>query len=180
MGYSEPRLVQFGQPLDQIKKLYLKFVIREIHQFPCENPTFFLDQLQKKFFTSYSLPTQGIIHAKFVSIWTFSWPDETDLFFKFYNRNLFEILAIFRMKYGLFSYASIIKNFSCPTTYLHRGYSKPGLAQFGQVFYPIKKKQITIVETRYSRNSKTSVWKTNFFHMQARAIFFVLQSTYTG
>ena len=39
----------------------------------------------------------------------------------------------------------------------------------------------TIFKIRYSRNSKSSVWNTNFFTRQAIAkIHFVLQFTYTG
>ena len=35
-----------------------------------------------------TLPTQGILHAEFHSIWTTFWPDKIDLVFKFVNRKI--------------------------------------------------------------------------------------------
>ena len=37
---------------------------------------------------SYALPTQGILHTEFGSIWTTPRPDEIDPFLKFNNRNI--------------------------------------------------------------------------------------------
>ena len=49
-------------------------------QIPYEKLTFFLGKLYQKFFFSYTLPTQWILHAKFGSIWTTLRPNQKDLF----------------------------------------------------------------------------------------------------
>ena len=58
--------------IEKSKKLIFRIEIR----------TFFLWKLGGPFFLSQSLPTLGILHAKFGLIWTTSWPDKKDLFFK--------------------------------------------------------------------------------------------------
>ena len=49
-----------------------------------------------------TLITQGILHAKFRSIWATFWPDEIDLVFKFVNRKIrkfpYENLTFFLLK----------------------------------------------------------------------------------
>ena len=67
-------------------------------QFPCEISAFFVGQLGKPFFLHYNLQNTGSLGYQFSSIWTTPWPDEKDLFLKFNNLNLFEIIADFRMK----------------------------------------------------------------------------------
>ena len=67
-------------------------------EIPHEKLTFFLGKLYQKFFLLYNLVTHGILDTQFGSIWTTPWPDEKDLFLKFYYRNLFEIIANLRMK----------------------------------------------------------------------------------
>ena len=44
---------------------------------------FFLGKLKQKFFLSYNLPTQGILHAEFGLVWSTPWPDKKKLFLKF-------------------------------------------------------------------------------------------------
>ena len=70
------------------KDLFLKFVIREIHNFPYEKLTFFLDKLYQKFFSFYTLTALWILHNEFGLIWTTPWPDEKDLFLKFVIREI--------------------------------------------------------------------------------------------
>ena len=78
--------------------LFLKFVIREIRKFPYGNLTFFLGKLYQIFFLFYNLTARVIFHTEFGLIWITSWSDEKDLFLKVFYRNLFEIIANFRMK----------------------------------------------------------------------------------
>ena len=71
MGYSIPSLVPFGQLLDPMKKnLFLKLFIGNKSKFPYEKLTLFLGKLYQKFFISYTLPTQGKLHAEFGSLST--------------------------------------------------------------------------------------------------------------
>ena len=90
-------------PWPDEKDLFLKLFIRNNRKFPYEKLTFFLGKLSQKLFSFYTLTTQGILHTKFGSIWTTPWPDEKALFLKFYDRNLFEIIANFRTQNYLFS-----------------------------------------------------------------------------
>ena len=119
--YSIPSLVWFGQLLDLLKKKFFlnspKFAIREIGKIPYENPTF-------------------------------SWARST-------------------------------KFFICFTLSLHWWYSIPRLVWFGKLLNSMKKK--SIFKIPFSRNSKSSVWKTKFFPRQAKPkILFALYSHYTG
>ena len=70
-------------PWPDQKELFLKFVIREIRKFRYEKLTFFLNKLYQNLFFFYTLPTQGILHYEFGSIWTTFWPNEKELFLKF-------------------------------------------------------------------------------------------------
>ena len=68
--------------------LFLKFVIREIRNFPYEKLTFFLGKLYQKYFSLYTPGTHGILHTEFGLIWTTTWPDEKDLFLKIVIREI--------------------------------------------------------------------------------------------
>ena len=85
-------------PWPDQKDLFLKSVIWNNSKFPYEKLTFFLGKLYQKFFFFYNLFTHGILDTEFGSIWTTPWPDQKDLFLKFNNFKLFEIIANFRMK----------------------------------------------------------------------------------
>ena len=63
------------------------FVIREIRQFPYENLTTFLSKLYQKNGILDS-DTRGISDFDFELIWTLSWTDLTDLFFKIVIRKI--------------------------------------------------------------------------------------------
>ena len=79
-------------------------------------PNFFLGKLYQIFFLFYNFTARLILHTEFGLIWITSWPDEKDLFLKVFYRNLFEIIANFRMKSQPFSLASISKIFFCFNT----------------------------------------------------------------
>ena len=68
-------------------------------------------------------------------------------------------------------------HFFCYTLSLHWWYSIPRLVWFGQLHNPMKK---TFFEIPFSRNSKSSVWNTNFFSDKVYQFFFALESHYTG
>ena len=66
----------------------------------------------------------------------------------------------------------------CLTLSLHWWYSIPSLVLFGQLHNPMKK---TFFNIPFSRNSKSSIWKHNFFPRQAKPkILFALHCNYTG
>ena len=83
---------QFGSlwttPWPDEKDLFLKFVIREIRNFPYEKLTFFLGNLYQKYFSLYTLTALWILHNEFGLIWTTPWPDQKDLFLKFVIREI--------------------------------------------------------------------------------------------
>ena len=118
--------------------LFSKFLIREIRKFPYEILTFFLGKLYQQFFLFYTLPTQGILHTKFGSLWTTLWPNQKDLFSKFLIREIrkfpYEILTFFLGKL----YQKVFLFYTLPT-HLHRGYSIPSLVHFGRLYELIKK-----------------------------------------
>ena len=97
---------QFGSlwttPWPDEKDLFLKFVIREIRNFPYEKLTFFLGNLYQKYFSLYTLTALWILHNEFGLIWTTPWPDEKDLFLKFVIRKIrqfpYEKLTFFQGK----------------------------------------------------------------------------------
>ena len=69
-------------PWPDENSIFLKIEKSKKLIFPIEIRTFFLEKLGGPFFLSESLPTLGILHTKFGLIWTASWPDKKDLFFK--------------------------------------------------------------------------------------------------
>ena len=85
-------------PRPDQKDLFLKLFIWNNSKFPYEKLTFFLGKLYQKFFLFYNLVTHGILDTEFGLVWTTPWPDKKDLFLKFNNFKLFEIIANFRMK----------------------------------------------------------------------------------
>ena len=79
--------------------LFLKLLTWNNSKFSYEKLNFFLGKLYQRFFLFYTLCTHDILYTQFDSIWPTPWPDEKDLFLKFNNLNLFEIIANFRIKY---------------------------------------------------------------------------------
>ena len=108
---------QFGSlwttPWPDEKDLFLKFVIREIRNFPYEKLTFFLGKLYQKNFSLYTSGTHGILHTEFGLIWTTPLPDEKDLFLKFVIREIrkfpYEKLTFFlgKLYQKLFSFYTL-------------------------------------------------------------------------
>ena len=47
-----------------------------------------LGKQYQKFFLSYTLPTQGMLHMEFGLSWTTFWPNEKDLFLNFPLREI--------------------------------------------------------------------------------------------
>ena len=90
-------------PWPDEKNLFLKFADREICKFPYEKLNFFLDKLQKKFFSSYTLPTQVILHAKFGLSSIILWLNQKELYLQFVIREIQKVPFEMRMKYLLFS-----------------------------------------------------------------------------
>ena len=63
---------------------------------------FLLGKLYQKLFLFYSFNTLVIFGTEFGLVWTTPWPDQTDLFLKFLNRETQKIPYEIRMKYLLF------------------------------------------------------------------------------
>ena len=80
------------------------------------------------------------------------------------------------MKFWLFCWVSYTTNTFCFTLSLYFWYSIPCLVWFGQLLNPMKK---TFFRVPFSRNSKSSVWNTNFISGQGIPIFFALHCQYT-
>ena len=123
----------------------------------------------------YFIITLVILHAEFGLIWTTPWPDEKDLFLKFFFREIhkvpYEILSFFPRQ-------AILKILFV----LHFNYTGDTacrvLLDLNNTVTPWKR---PIFKIPFSRNSKSFVWNTNFFPRQAiPKILFVLQSNYTG
>ena len=55
---------------------------------PYETLTFSIGKQLQKLFLSYTLPTQGILHAEFGSVWTTIWLNQKELYLKFANREV--------------------------------------------------------------------------------------------
>ena len=135
---------------------------------------FFLEKLRGSFSSSQNLPTLGILHTKFGLIWTTSWPDKKDLFLKFLFRESqkvpHEILTFFlgKLPENLFV--------------LHSNYPGDTLCRvWFDLDNTLTRWKRPIFKIPFSRNSKSSVWNTNFFPRQAiPKILFVLHSNYTG
>ena len=70
-------------PWPDEKDLFLKFLFREIQKVLYENPTFFIVELNKKYFLHYTVITMVILHAQLGLIWATPWPDKKQLFLRF-------------------------------------------------------------------------------------------------
>ena len=125
------------------------------------NTNFFPRQANQKFFSFYVLTTLVILHAEFGLIWSTPWPDEKDLFFEIpisrnskssvWNTNFFPRQAIPKILFVLhFNYTG----------------DNPSRVWF-DLDNSLTRWKRPILKIPFSRNSKSSVWKTNFFPRQA-------------
>ena len=73
-------LTQWKRPIFKIR--YLRN-----SQISVWKTNFFLGKLYQKFLLFYTLSRPKILHTEFDPIWTTPWPDEKDLFLKFFIRN---------------------------------------------------------------------------------------------
>ena len=140
-------------------------------------PTFFLSKLNQKFFLHNTVITLVKLHTAFGLIWTTPWPDAKELFLKFSkirnSRNSQN--SVWKPNFFL----STLFQFFCLTLSLHWWYSIPRLVWFRQLLNTMKKKPIFKIP--FSRNSKSSEWKPNFFPRQAiPKILSDLHPHYTG
>ena len=71
--------------------------------FPYGKLIFFLDKLQKKFFSSYTLPTQVILPDKFSLISITLWLNQKELYLKFVIREVQKVPFQMRLKSALIS-----------------------------------------------------------------------------
>ena len=164
-------------PQPDEKNLFLKILFREIQKVLYGNPTFFLGKLNKNYLLRYTLTTLVILNTMFGLIWTTPWPDAKELFLK-----------CSKIRNSGNSQNSVWKpNFFLDTLYqfffaLHSHYT-------GDTPYPVwfdldnslTRWKKPIFKIHFSRNSKSSVRKTNFFPRQAKEKnFFALHSHYTG
>ena len=115
-----------------------------------------------------------IPNTKFGSLWTTPWPDKSSIFLIIEKAKN----SIFSIEIRTFFLWNLGGPFFCRRVYLTWGYSIPSLVWFEQLLDPMKK---PIFKIPFSRNSKSSLWNTNFFPRQAiPKILFVLHSNYTG
>ena len=141
------------------KDLFLKFLFWKNRKFPYEKLIFFRRQaIQKKFFLLFTFITLVILHTKFVSLWT-TRPDKSSIFLKLEKAKK-SIFPKFILKYKLFFYERKADHSFCLRIYLPWGYSIPSLVWFEELLDPIK---TPILKIPFLRNSKNSVWNTNFF-----------------
>ena len=166
------------------KGLFLKFLFREIQKVPYEILTFFLVKLYQKLFLFYVLITLVILHAKFGLIWTTRWPDEKNLLLKLIFRE------IQKVPYEILTSRLILNESTFDTPWKLGGsfflsQSLPTLrilhTKFGLIWRTSWPEKRPIFNIPFSRNSKSSVWKSNLFPRQAiPKTLFVLHSNHTG
>ena len=135
---------------------------------------FFLEKLGGPIFSSQNLPTLGIPHSKFGLIWTTSWPDKKELF-------QISFVEKFKVPYEILSF---FPRQAIPKILfvLHSNYTgdTPCRVWF-DLDNTLTRWKRPIFKIPFPRNSKSSVWNTNFFPRQAiPKILFVLHSNYTG
>ena len=162
-------------PWPDKNSIFLKIEKSKKSIFPIEIRTFFLWKLGGLFSLSQSLPTLRILHTKFGLIWRTSWPDKKRPIFKIpfsrnskssiWNTNFFHRQAITKTLFVL------LFNFTGDT---------PCQLWFDLDQRLTRWKRPTF-KFHFPRNSKSSVWNTNFFVRQAIPKFiFVLHFHYTG
>ena len=139
---------------------------------------FFLEKLGGPYFSSQSLLNLRILHTKFGSIWTTSWPDKIYLFLKFLFREIqkipYEILTFFlgKLHQKFFLFYILIT-----LVILH--------AEFGLIWttpWPDKVSIFLKIElANNKRISRYSRLKHEVFSIKVRrTIFFVSESIYPG
>ena len=143
-----------------------------------KNLSFFLGKLYRKFFFSYALPTQWLLHTEFSLISRTPWPDQNDLFLKVVIRKIRNFLQISVWNTNFFASQAISKNRFVLNS------SNAGDIPYQVCFdldNSLTRSKRPIFKSRYPRNTKISVWNTNFFPRQAIAkISLFVHSTYTG
>ena len=155
-----------------------KFALREIRKIPYKNPFFFLGKLYQRLFLMYTLVTLVILNTAFGLIWTTPCPDEKELFFKFSKTRTSRNSQNSVWKPIFFPRQARSKTFFA----LHSYYAgdTPYRVWFDLDNFLTRWKR-TIFKILFSRNSKSSVWKPNFFPRQAKPkILFALHCNYTG
>ena len=138
-----------------------------------ENPIFFLGKLYQRFFLLWTLITLVILRSEFGLIWTTPWPKEKELFIKFSkirnSRNsqnsvwkpIFFLDKLYQKLFWLYTLITLV--------ILHTA--------FGLMWTTPCPMNKTFFKNPFSRKSKCSVWKHNFFPKQAkRNILFALYS----
>ena len=119
-----------------------------------------------------------ILNAEFGLIWTTPWPDEKELFLKFSEIRNSRNLQNSVWKHKFFPKQSIPKHLSA----LHSHYT--GGTPFRVWFdfdNSLTRWKRPIFKIPFSRNSKSSIWKPNFFPRQAKQkILFALHCQYAG
>ena len=97
--------------------IFLKIEISKKPIFLIEIRTFFYESWADRSFWSQSLPTLGILHAKFGLIWTTSWPDKKDLFFKLlirknrkfpYEKLIFFLCKLYKKFFLLYTFITLV------------------------------------------------------------------------
>ena len=160
------------------KNLFLKLLFREIQKVLQENPIFFLRKLNQKYFLLNTVITLVKLHTAFGLIWTTPLPDAKELFLKFS-----------KIRNSRNSQNSVWKpNFFPGTLFqfffaLHSHYTgdTPYSVWFNLDNSLTRWKKKPIFKIPFSRNSKSSVGKPNFFPKKAKPkILFALHSHYTG
>ena len=139
------------------KDLFLIYLFREIQKVPYELLTFFLGKLYQKYSLFYVLTTLVILLAEFGLIWSTPWPDEKDLFLKFLFREIqkvrYEILTFFLG--NLYQKVCFVSRFN------YTG-DTPCRVWF-DLDNSLTRWKRPIFKIPFWRNSKSSVWNTNFF-----------------
>ena len=160
-------------PWPDEKDLFLKISFSRNSKSTAWNPNFFPVKVYQLFLLC-TLISLVILHSKFGLICTTPWPDEKELFLKFSkipnSRNSQNSLWK-----TIFFLGKLYQNF-CLTLSLLWWCSILRLVWFGQLLNQMKK---TFFKILFSRNSKSSLWNTNFFPDKVYD-FFALRSHYTG
>ena len=148
-----------------------------MQKFPYWILTFFLGKLYQKFFFSYALPTQWLLHTEFGLISTLPWPDKNELFLKIVIREIRKFSQIFVLNTNIFPSQAISKI----RFVLHSSNSGDTPCQVCfDLHNSLTRWKRPFSKIRFSRNPKISVLNSNFFPRQAiPKVPFFLCSTYT-